>query len=203
MAVDYAGSGAVYTTGHFTGTVDFDPGGGTFNLTSAGGIDIFISKLDGSGNFICAKAMGGTGGDYGLSIALDALGHVYLAGYFISPSISLDSTTFKNADNSGLTGDVFIAKLDAFTVPVVEIKTHQITIYPNPVTDELTIEFDESEFLNVEIRLYNILGEVAYLLTNEIIDNQLTIDISSLPAAIYFMEIEVDGFKLMKKILKE
>ena len=33
IAVD--GSGNVYTTGPFTGTVDFDPGAGTSNLTSA------------------------------------------------------------------------------------------------------------------------------------------------------------------------
>src|SRR5262245_51517325 len=41
IAVD--ASGNIYTTGAFQGTVDFDPGAGVFNLTSAGGYDIFIS----------------------------------------------------------------------------------------------------------------------------------------------------------------
>ncbi len=47
MAVD--GSGNVYTTGFFESTVDFDPGAGVFNLTSAGSGDIFVSKLDSAG----------------------------------------------------------------------------------------------------------------------------------------------------------
>jgi hypothetical protein len=44
VAVD--GSGNVHTTGYFAGTVDFDPGAGTHNLTSAGSNDVFVLKLE-------------------------------------------------------------------------------------------------------------------------------------------------------------
>src|SRR5690606_3881992 len=77
IAVD--GSGNVYTTGGFIGTVDFDPGVGTYNLTSAGigdifG-DIFIIKLDSSGNFIWAKRLGGNSSDIGISVTVDVSGN--------------------------------------------------------------------------------------------------------------------------------
>ena len=41
IAVD--SSSNVYTTGFFQGTVDFDPGVGTVELTSAGDNDMFVS----------------------------------------------------------------------------------------------------------------------------------------------------------------
>ena len=56
IATDAAGN--VFTTGRFEGTVDFDPGAGTFNLISAGNDDIFFSKLDASGNLVWAKRLG-------------------------------------------------------------------------------------------------------------------------------------------------
>ncbi len=109
-AIDTLGN--VYTTGFFYGTVDFDPGIGTFNLTSTGQSDIFVSKLDALGNFIWAKAMGGTYGVYGHSIALDVTGNVYTTGYF-SGTVDFDPSAL-GIYNLTSAGDyeIFISKLD-------------------------------------------------------------------------------------------
>ena len=57
--------GNVFTIGEFTGTVDFDPGIGIFNLSSAFySFNMFISKLDRCGNFVWAKQIGGTTNDH-------------------------------------------------------------------------------------------------------------------------------------------
>ena len=102
----------IYSTGTFTGIVDFDPGAGVTNLTSAGSNDIFVSKLDSDGNFIWAKQLGGTNDDSGHSIAVDAYGSVYTTGSFygtadFDPGMST-AYLVSAGDN-----DIFISKLDS------------------------------------------------------------------------------------------
>lgn len=47
--------GSVYVLGYFSDTVDFAPGPATYTLTSAGGPDVFLWKLDADGNFMWAR----------------------------------------------------------------------------------------------------------------------------------------------------
>ncbi|MEM9921259.1 MAG: hypothetical protein AAF990_24375 [Bacteroidota bacterium] len=49
--------GNVYVTGTFEGTVDFDPGDGTSNLTSDRGLSVFVQKLDANGDFLWARSV--------------------------------------------------------------------------------------------------------------------------------------------------
>lgn len=111
LSVDPMGN--VYTTGYFQGTIDFDPGAGTSNLTSVGNRDIFVSKLDASGNFVWAKNVGGGSSDYGNGITTDASGNVYITGSFISSSMDVDPGPGTTTLNSNGTRDVFVLKLDA------------------------------------------------------------------------------------------
>ncbi|HKR07077.1 MAG TPA: SBBP repeat-containing protein [Bacteroidia bacterium] len=108
IAVD--GSGNVYTSGYFNNG-DFDPGAGTFSLTSYGSLDVFISKLDASGNFIWAKQLGGTSADIGYSLAVDVAGNVYTTGYFYGISDFDPGTGTYNLTSAG-NNDIFISKLD-------------------------------------------------------------------------------------------
>ena len=73
----------VYTTGNFTGTVDFDPGTGVVSRTSQGASDGFVSKLDANGNFNWVNTFGSTGSDQGNKVAVDSAGlAVYVYGQY-------------------------------------------------------------------------------------------------------------------------
>ncbi len=70
------GSGNVYVAGGFLGQADF----GSFRLTSAGDKDVFVAKLDASGNFLWAKGWGGTTRDISGGLAVDGAGNVVSLG---------------------------------------------------------------------------------------------------------------------------
>jgi hypothetical protein len=110
IAVD--GFGNVYTTGFFNGTVDFDPGSGTTNLTSNGGEEIFVQKMDAAGNFLWAKSFGGSSNERAYSLTVDGSGNVYTTGYF-SSTVDFDpGPGITNLTSSG-NFDVFVHKMDA------------------------------------------------------------------------------------------
>ncbi len=204
LAIDPSGSGDIYTTGLFEGTVDFDPGAGTFNLTAVG-LDIFISKFNDRGNFVWAKSVTGASEDVGFSVALDAFGHVYVAGYFDSPSISLDSITLQNADSTGNRSNIFIAKLHAVTTPTVHVDSgiQQIRIYPNPVKDQLIIGINADPYDQMSITLFSVYGEIVFSDKIQYSRHEVPIDINVLPAGVYFVCVEIDGNKMVRKVVKE
>lgn len=76
--------GSILVTGYFTGTADFDPGPGYFELSPLylGDYDIFLLKLDSNGNFTWAVRIGSDGFDAGMGIDLNAGSEIYLTGVF-------------------------------------------------------------------------------------------------------------------------
>jgi len=103
------GNGNCYVTGYFEGTATF----GSTTLTSNGGQDIYITKLDSSGNFLWAQKAGGTEWDNGYGIAIDSSGNCYVTGIF-NGTATFGSTTLTS--NGGQ--DIFIAKLGLLAIEV-------------------------------------------------------------------------------------
>ena len=93
----------------------------------------------------------------------------------------------------------FTAKIKSDNPPIgiVDIKAgHSIRIYPNPTTNQLTIENGELTIENVEI--YNMVGQ---LLQSKIVNLQskIQIDISHLANGMYFLKIDNRVVKFVKE----
>lgn len=113
VAVD--GNGNVYTTGFFANTVDFNPGTGINRIKAPGAPDtqnIFVSKLNASGNYVWAVQMGGNSADFGYSIDLDASGNVYTTGNFSGTADFNPGSAKYNLASAGA-GDAFVSKLNS------------------------------------------------------------------------------------------
>lgn len=93
----------IYLTGYIGGQTTF----GNDTYTVKGISDIFILKINPSGNVIWSKQIGGTAYDEGTKIIIDKNNQIFIAGYFAI------SATFGNQllISAGLQ-DVFISKLD-------------------------------------------------------------------------------------------
>ena len=105
-------SGNIYTTGGFSGTIDFDPGPQVYNITNFGFNDIFVSKLNASGDFVYAKKLGGNNHDVGRSIILDKSGNVYTTGFFMSTSDFDPGPGVFNLTSKPSSTSIFISKLN-------------------------------------------------------------------------------------------
>lgn len=119
LAID--GSGNVFVTGQFNGTGDFNPGVGTYNLTSQlnGGtstFDAFLAKIDNSGNLIWAEAWGGNAlsfnGDVASDVAVDPAGNAVVLGTFLGAADLDPGPAVLNVTAVG-TDDAYVSKIDA------------------------------------------------------------------------------------------
>ncbi|MBN8691724.1 MAG: T9SS type A sorting domain-containing protein [Bacteroidetes bacterium] len=110
--IDFDASGNLVIVGDFSGTIDFDPGAGTFNLISNGVQDAFVLKLNTSGNFVSAFNFGGVNSDKIEDVEVDASGNIYVTGYF-QGSVDFDPSASSFSMTSAGGSDIFVAKYSA------------------------------------------------------------------------------------------
>lgn len=196
LSLDPAGN--IYITGRFEGSVDFDPGTNTFNLTSAGYTDVFINKLDNTGNFLSAYQIGNGGYDTGKSIAIDASNNIYLTGAF-SDTVDFNpgSATF-NLISEGMS-DTFILKLNDNLSIQDNSLNQNLQIYPNPVSESLTISSEHSKIEQVQI--YDLLGRK--VLKEKLNSLNVSLNLKKLTSGIYIVEITAGGKMISRTVVKK
>ena len=102
-------SGNAYVTGSTLSTIF--PTATPLQATGGGGADAFVTKVnpDGTG-LVYSTYLGGTDGDFGQAIAVNAAGNAFVTGYTFSTN--LPTINPYKAANAG-SADVFVAELDA------------------------------------------------------------------------------------------
>ncbi len=100
-AVSVLSDGSTITTGAFAGTATF----GATTLTSDGGQDVFVAKINPDGTWAWAARAGGTSGAYGRAVGALSDGSAVITGVFYGTA-TFGATTLTSDWGS----DVFVAK---------------------------------------------------------------------------------------------
>lgn len=151
-----------------------------------GGSDAWGIKFSSTGAIQWQKCFGGTDDDYG--------GVFQLAD---GTYMAFGNTLSNNGDISGNHGintvDAFLIKLTADNLATENFAINTITTYPNPMQNILHIEI-EKEFTAT---IFDITGKTLMNVTAK------DIDVSSLSAGIYLLDISSEGKHYSKKIIKQ
>lgn len=134
--------GEIFVTGYFQDTVDFDPGIGTYTISSRGATDSYVSKFDPQGNFSWTRTVAGAGWEYNEKIAVDIFSNVILCGGY------QDTAHFQTTyitESSPPWGDTYITKLGTtITTDLISRPNGLCSAYPNPSNGNFKIDFSKN-----------------------------------------------------------
>jgi hypothetical protein len=193
--------GNIYTSGSIPPVpYDFDPGPGTYTLSSSGASDPYISKLDASGNFVFAGLIGGANIDVAYSMTADAGGNVYMTGYF-NGTADFDPTagvTTYTAPGTSL-GYVYTMKLNMMLTGLnsIEETVNTFKLFPNPSNGNFNLLF-EKEVKEATISITDIMGKE--VLKKDMNGGQ-ELELSIETRGLYFVKIESENTYEIKKLI--
>lgn len=75
-----------------------------------------------------------------------------------------------------------------------------VSVFPNPASDELTIDFQGTNFVDAEISLSNVVGKKIFYTKTQARGKQI-FNISKFPEGIYFIRIDTNAGSVTKKIV--
>ena len=152
---------------------------------SAPTVDCFnLLMFDSFGDAFSSTQWGGAlNGSYELS---DGTGAVLASG----------GGTDEWAENNDLFGVSVISSLDN-----IDALT-DLNVYPNPASNNLTVSFDLATDSQVSFEVFNLLGERVYVSAqnNFVGNNSVNIDVTSLTAGMYTLNMIVDGAYTTTKV---
>ncbi len=112
-SVDVDAQGNIYIAGFFSGIADMDPGIGTATHNSGTGTNIFVTKLNSSGNYLWSESVG-TGATFieSYDMEVNSNSDVFVYGA-LSGTADFDPGVGTNNITAGGISDVFLWKLNS------------------------------------------------------------------------------------------
>jgi hypothetical protein len=177
---------------------------GSDTLFNKGAEDIFLAEYSAIGNLLWAENVGWRGTiNASNALATDMNGNIYVTGN-LQDTLAFGPDTLIDKYNS-----VFLAKSSDPTYTgqkeLKTVATQNVIVYPNPTTNNITVQMNLDKEQNVEFILYNIMGEMVY--DSKVSEQEGTIlqeiDLSLLPDGIYLVKVNEGDKYFTNKIVKQ
>ena len=182
----------LYVAGTFGG-IPVTFGGDTLRNSASILSDAFIFKFGNDGSELWATSMGGNRDDIPASMATDASGNLYVAGYFDSNSLIFGTDTLTNHDPVDSAGDTgpyfpFLAKYGHTTgIKTMDQQQSAISVYPNPVrNNSVTVSITSGSYNTIVI--CNVMGVDVYKTKLTAAEKSKQLELPALAPGVYYLK---------------
>jgi hypothetical protein len=160
--------------------------------------DLYLIRLDSTGDTLWTLVYGGSDYDEVTSIDLTSDGGYIIGGYTWNWETPADCWLLKTGPDTAVSG-----------APVIEWMSHPKDFilhpaYPNPFNPTTTISYDVPVQGLLKVNIYNVLGQKTAELVNSITTagrHQLTWNATDSPSGIYFVQLQSQGNTQIRKIV--
>jgi hypothetical protein len=208
-AISLDASDNIFITGTFKDSIDLDPGAGLDKEICIGGSDIFMVKLDASGNYVWGERLGGNNSVYDADAGYDLkiVGtEIYFAGTFADVIDCDPGFGIINATSNGFS-DLLVVKFGQNNTGLNEYQGTYVSLllYPNPAQHSVFIQMEGlAAACEVQLQLMDITGKIVQQKQVQANggSNQFTMDVTDLTPGIYMIRINVGGKWYTQRLIK-
>jgi hypothetical protein len=112
-----------------------------------------------------------------------------------------------NWDNSNNNFDFWVVEYcDSYPAGIQEPEgAMRLMVYPNPTTNDLSVSIQKDGIKEASYKLTNTSGQNIYQSTADNLGHAYTkiLGLSGLPSGVYMLEVEVDGERIVRRVVKE
>lgn len=204
----------------WNGTQWSDVGGGTEAFASVSSLKVYNGYLYAAGGYTTAGGVPATNiakwdGTNWCSIGYQATG---FTGIGITSMAVLNNDLYIGGSFTAIDGDSmnyisrwiggnYVDSCGHLSIGINEesIINEYLNIYPNPTTNQITLEFDLIENKNTSIEIKNILGQTLRKIDNGFSNgnNKIEIDLSEFASGLYLVSLQNGDQLVSKKIIKQ
>jgi hypothetical protein len=146
-------------------------------------------NTDGAQQWACTYDGAGHGGDRARAVQISPNGSIYVSGWAVQASGSMDYTTIRYRQTTGAIEEQH------------NVRTMRLCVEPNPARRTARVTFGRIASRLSRIALYDAAGTLVLDRAVSAAAKQLTIDVSGLSAGVYLVRVRSDGLNATQKLI--